>query len=308
MSAAQQQRTRTALLTTEAALLERMRRAVDTIVKAHFSTDARKEAVFAGINATADALQQHLPAVIAAGRADARNAALKTLHADADALRRELRRAGEADTLPELPMPSDSVQADRAQARSSAMAFAGAWQTAALAQVAAAAVADRTIAPKAIARAATKSTVHHVDRIAATENSTAFNDERAAGAATMTAPGQPGVAPVTPHADRPPGARGVIEPQPTPAAAAKVAEATAAAPPAHPPKRPIDEPQNPAGKVITIRVWDSTLDARTCPVCAAADGVWTELGMPFLLRGRAVEPGKVHPNCRCVAHLATRRA
>lgn len=241
MSAAHQQRTRTALLTTEAALLERMRRAVDTIVRAHFSTDPRKEAVFAGINATAAALQRHLPSVIAAGRADARNAALKTLHADADALRRELRRAGEADSLPELPMPSDSVQADRQESRKVAAGFAEAWRSAA-----AGALVDTgdNVRLRALVARSTAATAHHVDRIAATENAQAFNDERVRASSTFQ-----------------------------------------------------------LGTVVVTKLWDSTLDARTCPICESLDGQIVPVAADFTHGGRVVVPGRVHPFCRCTFHL-----
>lgn len=243
MSRQSERKTRTALLTNEAALLERMRRAVDAIVRSHFSTKPGVEAVNASIIRTAAALQRHLPAIIAAGRADARNAALKTLHADAAALSKALRANGEDGTLPELPMPSDSVQTDRARAKSSALAFAGAWQAAALGHVAESLAADRVARARDVIRAAAKSTDAHIDRIAATENSQAFNGERRAGAPTT-------------------------------------------------------------GNVYTV--WDSTLDERTCEVCAAMDGQRVHAAEPFRYAGRIVDPGHVHPNCRCLFHLSTR--
>jgi hypothetical protein len=244
MSAAQQQRTRTALLTTEAALLERMRRTVDAIVKAHFSTDPAKEAVFAGISATAAALQRHLPAVIAAGKASARNAALATLHADADALRRELRRAGEADTLPELPRPSDTVQVDRQESRKVAAGFAEAWRGAATTALLGSVDARDNVRLRALVAQTTAKTAHHVERIAATENAKAFNDERVRASSTFQ-----------------------------------------------------------LGTVVVTKLWDSTLDARTCPICESLDGQIVPVAADFTYGGRAVVPGRVHPFCRCTFHL-----
>lgn len=44
------------------------------------------------------------------------------------------------------------------------------------------------------------------------------------------------------------------------------------------------------------RVWDATMDKRTCPVCAAAHG----LAIPRGERFPQGTPGSVHPFCRCV--------
>lgn len=44
------------------------------------------------------------------------------------------------------------------------------------------------------------------------------------------------------------------------------------------------------------RVWDAVLDKRTCPVCAAADG----LAIPRHERFPQGTPGSVHPYCRCI--------
>lgn len=223
-----------------------MRRAVSVIVMAHATKTNGKDALFAAINQAAAALQRHLPAVIAAGRADARNAALKTLHADADALRKALRAAGEDDTLPELPMPSDSVTTDRRRASSTAIAFADAWKAAAIAHVAALDAADEARV-RSVFKAALDKTKFQQDRIVATENAHAFNDERAKAAATSL--------------------RG--------------------------------------GDVEVWRQWDATLDASTCEICADLDGTTAPLDSPFMLDGQQYEPGGVHPNCRCVFHVAT---
>lgn len=51
------------------------------------------------------------------------------------------------------------------------------------------------------------------------------------------------------------------------------------------------------------RVWDATLDARTCSICRAADGMIVALHESFPLG----EPGDVHPNCRCSFTLTTAR-
>lgn len=173
--AASTRRTATALLTTEAALLHRMRAAVDTIAAQHFTTDARTEAIFARINQAAAAMQRHLPAVVAAGRTDARNAGLRALHADADRLRKALVANGEPGTLPELPPLSDSLAADAERGRSTAMALAGAWHTAATGAIVTA-TAGTTM--RAVTKAANAAVAHNIERIAANENAHAFNDER----------------------------------------------------------------------------------------------------------------------------------
>lgn len=178
MATTSERKTATALLTSEAAMLERMRRAVDRIIADHFTTTPGREAIVAKVNQAADALRRHLPAVIAAGRTDARNAGLRALHADADRLRKELRRIGESDALPELPALSDSQAADARSARSSALAFAGAWQTAATSALVAAASEGARLNAKRIMREAAEAAAHHIDRIVATENADAFNDER----------------------------------------------------------------------------------------------------------------------------------
>lgn len=49
------------------------------------------------------------------------------------------------------------------------------------------------------------------------------------------------------------------------------------------------------------KVWDATLDRRTCSVCADSDGLIVHSSEPFP-RG---EPGDVHPNCRCLVTYVT---
>ena len=46
-----------------------------------------------------------------------------------------------------------------------------------------------------------------------------------------------------------------------------------------------------------LKIWNAVNDRRVCPRCAALDGKITLLGLPF--PGR-LEPGYVHPHCRCV--------
>lgn len=50
-----------------------------------------------------------------------------------------------------------------------------------------------------------------------------------------------------------------------------------------------------------LKVWDATLDRRTCPVCAAADGTIVGIRERF----PHGEPGSVHPYCRCTWTLLT---
>jgi len=49
------------------------------------------------------------------------------------------------------------------------------------------------------------------------------------------------------------------------------------------------------------RVWDATMDRRTCPTCAGAHGSIVRIDEPFP-EGR---PGGVHPNCRCTEQILT---
>ena len=44
-----------------------------------------------------------------------------------------------------------------------------------------------------------------------------------------------------------------------------------------------------------LKVWDASLDKRTCPVCASADGTIVGIKESFPLG----QPGGVHPWCRC---------
>tara|TARA_B100001123_G_scaffold418658_1_gene522927 strand:+ start:2486 stop:3226 length:741 start_codon:yes stop_codon:yes gene_type:complete len=49
----------------------------------------------------------------------------------------------------------------------------------------------------------------------------------------------------------------------------------------------------------TWRLWDATLDRRTCPICDEMHGETVPLGDSF----PAGTPGYVHPNCRCVEQM-----
>ena len=183
MAATSERKTATALLVSERALLERMRRAVGTILQQHFTTNPGREAIYAKVQQAAQALERHLPAVIAAGKADARNAGLRVLHADADKLRKELRRIGEPDALPELPeLTPAAATADAKRAGLSALAFAGAGHAAATGALVTAASAGAKLNAKRIMRDAAKAASHNIERIVATENAHAFNDERSIAA------------------------------------------------------------------------------------------------------------------------------
>lgn len=50
-----------------------------------------------------------------------------------------------------------------------------------------------------------------------------------------------------------------------------------------------------ATDVELLKVWDATLDKRTCPTCSSADGTIVFARERFPLG----EPGSVHPRCRC---------
>jgi len=51
--------------------------------------------------------------------------------------------------------------------------------------------------------------------------------------------------------------------------------------------------------VQVVRVWDATLDKRTCPICARAHGTFSAPDGSFSVG----EPGSVHPKCRCTFYL-----
>lgn len=51
---------------------------------------------------------------------------------------------------------------------------------------------------------------------------------------------------------------------------------------------------------MLVKEWDATLDKRTCKLCASLDGKRRMWGQDFA-GGR--EPGRVHPNCRCIARF-----
>lgn len=53
--------------------------------------------------------------------------------------------------------------------------------------------------------------------------------------------------------------------------------------------------RSPAVPAALLRVWDATLDKRTCPICAAADGTIVGVKEPF----PQGEPGTIHPHDRC---------
>jgi predicted aldo/keto reductase-like oxidoreductase len=64
-------------------------------------------------------------------------------------------------------------------------------------------------------------------------------------------------------------------------------------------ERQTDEVSKAYTAPFVIKVWDATLDKRTCNVCARRDGTLQFIGLSFHDDG----PGKVHPNCRCVSVL-----
>lgn len=50
-----------------------------------------------------------------------------------------------------------------------------------------------------------------------------------------------------------------------------------------------------------MRVWDASLDKRTCPICFSTDGTIVSAREPFPVG----EPGAIHPFCRCSFTLIT---
>lgn len=60
--------------------------------------------------------------------------------------------------------------------------------------------------------------------------------------------------------------------------------------------------QHPSLAYELFKVWDATLDKRTCEVCGGAHGTIVRIGEPF----PDGVPGQVHPRCRCQEHLLTR--
>ena len=59
--------------------------------------------------------------------------------------------------------------------------------------------------------------------------------------------------------------------------------------------------RNPRMVPLLFRVWDATMDRRTCPTCERAHGTVVRVDEPFP-EGR---PGGVHPNCRCTEQILT---
>lgn len=58
------------------------------------------------------------------------------------------------------------------------------------------------------------------------------------------------------------------------------------------------DPLGDEADFILVDRWDSILDAKTCPECAAYDGTLVHFAEPFVMIGD--EPGYVHPWCRCL--------
>ena len=59
-----------------------------------------------------------------------------------------------------------------------------------------------------------------------------------------------------------------------------------------------DENKETSWWPFLVKVWDATLDKRTCPVCAKLHGTRRGWGSDF---PGGKEPGKVHPNDRCLS-------
>jgi SPP1 gp7 family putative phage head morphogenesis protein len=59
--------------------------------------------------------------------------------------------------------------------------------------------------------------------------------------------------------------------------------------------------RNPHLTQFLFRVWDATMDRRTCPTCSSAHGTIVRVDEPF----PAGRPGGVHPNCRCTEQVLT---
>lgn len=56
-----------------------------------------------------------------------------------------------------------------------------------------------------------------------------------------------------------------------------------------------------AAGVLLMRTWDATLDRQTCEVCEGLDGTSVRVGESF---AGGIEPGDVHPFCRCVETIS----
>jgi hypothetical protein len=61
----------------------------------------------------------------------------------------------------------------------------------------------------------------------------------------------------------------------------------------------------PLAATLLVRQWVAMLDAKVCAVCAKLDGDEVPLGQGFG-EGGALEPGHVHPRCRCFAVIVAR--
>jgi len=61
-----------------------------------------------------------------------------------------------------------------------------------------------------------------------------------------------------------------------------------------------DENKETSWWPFLVKVWDATLDKRTCPVCAKLHGTRRGWGSDF---PGGKEAGKIHPNCRCIVNF-----
>lgn len=173
--------THTALLVSEAAMLRRLTDAVDVVLAHHRATTPARTALDSQIVSAAEALRRHLPAVLAASKMGTRSAALDTVWNDLAALRKARAARGEPDDLPAapLPQPSDSMR-DLAAGDS----LAGAFSLAA-GSIVAGQGAKQMRTADVISRAVDK-LLPNLQRLAATENATAFNQARLAAVAHVT--------------------------------------------------------------------------------------------------------------------------
>lgn len=52
-----------------------------------------------------------------------------------------------------------------------------------------------------------------------------------------------------------------------------------------------------------VEIWDATLDQLTCPDCWGMNGEVAIVGQGF---ASGLQPGSVHPRCRCTSHFERR--
>lgn len=265
--------------------------------------DALKRRALAAMAAAALLLRANLRSAIASGRQDARGAARDRMQAELERAARDLR----AEPF-EAP-PRDDASEDVGHAEAATDSYVAAWRGAVLAAVARSVASPETPVAKDV-RDAVAMQGYRLRRIAATENSKAYNDEHAFGASWLAENYTPtGQRILVPLVESP--ARG-------PLAFGRALARDERLRRAFRQERPLDAPFLPDSDVEEaaedhglpvwaqplvgrlMRRWEARNDGRTCSFCRSMNGALTLPGKPF---PNGHEPGGAHPNCRCTSTI-----